>query len=181
MPHSAACCGSNVERSIPNVEDMVTDVLLVGLTRDTLHEQARQIEPVVGVLVAADDLLWLDLAALWRHHTGLPWVAAVWAVRPVALKLAGVTPQQLAQDLTASRDAGLAHIETLVREWTPRIAVPPDTIRTYFTRNIHYTLDPNCLRAIECFRTLASQLGCLPSLPQLNLLEVRVADEVQRS
>ncbi len=31
-------------------------------------------------------LLWLDLAHLWRELTGLPWVAAVWALRPESLR-----------------------------------------------------------------------------------------------
>jgi chorismate dehydratase len=115
-------------------------------------------------------LLWLDLAALWREQTQLPWVAAVWAVRPEALSLTGITAQQLIDDLTASRDAGLAHVQDLVREWTPRIAIAPETIHTYLTRNIHYTLDAACLRTIENFRALATKLGTLPPLPELNLL-----------
>lgn len=121
---------------------------------------------------AYPDLLWLDLAALWRTHTGLPWVAAVWAVRPEALPLADITPQQLTGDLTASRDTGLAHIDAIVEEWTPRISVPPATIRAYLTRNIHYTLDLECLQSIKSFRALAAQLGILPPLQQLNLLDV---------
>jgi chorismate dehydratase len=115
-------------------------------------------------------LLWLDLAHLWRELTDLPWVAAVWAVRPEALAPAGLTTQQLIDDLTTSRDAGLAHTDQLVNEWTPRLDISPDTIRTYLTRNIHYTLDPDCLRAIELFRTLATTIGALPPLTALNLL-----------
>jgi chorismate dehydratase len=115
-------------------------------------------------------LLWLDLAHLWRELTGLPWVAAVWALRPESLAPAGLTPHQLIQDLTASRDAGLAHTEDLVNEWTPRVALSPNTIRSYLRHNIHYTLDPDCLRAIELFRTLAAQINILPPLPTLNLL-----------
>jgi chorismate dehydratase len=91
-------------------------------------------------------------------------------VRPAALRLNGISPAQLAADLTASRDAGLTHIDTLVREWTPRIPLPAEIIRTYLTQNIHYTLDSDCLRAIEHFRTLGLQLGVLPPLPLLNLL-----------
>ena len=117
-------------------------------------------------------LLWLDLARLWRELTGLPWVAAVWAIRPESLLRNPTLAVRVAPDLTASRDAGLAHIDQLVAEWTPRIALSPDTIRTYLTRNIHYTLDPDCLRAIELFRTLAATIGALPPLPKLNLLGV---------
>ena len=116
---------------------------------------------------AHPNLLWLDLAALWREHTGLPWVAAVWAVRPSSLT--AINAEQLTADLTASRDAGLAHIDQLVAEWTPRIAIPPATIHTYLTHNIHYTLDDDCLRSIELFRKLAAQIGILPPLA-LNLL-----------
>jgi chorismate dehydratase len=114
-------------------------------------------------------LLWLDVAQLWGEHTGLPWVAAVWAVRPETLT--DVTAQQLIHDLTASRDAGLAHIDDLVTEWTPRIAINPATIRTYLTENIHYTLDDDCLRSIVLFRELAAEIGALPPLPKLNILE----------
>jgi chorismate dehydratase len=119
---------------------------------------------------SSDPLLWLDLAHLWRELTGLPWVAAVWAVRPEALAPADLSPQQLIDDLTASRDAGLAHTDELVAEWTPRLDVSPNTIRTYLTRNIHYTLDPDCVRAIELFRTLAAAIGILPPLPSLHIL-----------
>lgn len=140
--------------------------LLIGDPALLAREHRTEIESALP----GTPLLWLDLAALWREHTGLPWVAAVWAVRPESLSLGGVTPEQLTADLIASRDAGLANIETLVREWTPRISVPPDTIRTYLTRNIHYTLDPDCLRAIDRFRAFAAELGTLPPLPQLSLL-----------
>ena len=116
-------------------------------------------------------LLWLDLAHLWRELTGLPWVAAVWAVRPESLTPAGLSPQQLIADLTASRDAGLAHTEDLVTEWAPKLALSPNTIRTYLRQNIHYTLDPDCLRTIKLFRTLAAGINALPPLPTLNLLE----------
>lgn len=113
---------------------------------------------------AGSPLLWLDLAHLWRELTGLPWVAAVWALRPEALAPAGLSPQQLVSHLTASRDAGLANIERLVREWTPRLAISPETIRSYLSHNIHYTLDQDCLRAIELFRSLAAGIGLLPPL-----------------
>jgi chorismate dehydratase len=127
---------------------------------------AREMRPAIDR--AHPDLLWLDLAQLWRERTGLPWVAAVWAVRPEALT--DITPQQLIADLAASRDAGLAHIDNIVAEWTSRIAVPPTTIRTYLTENIHYSLDRDCLSAINLFRELAASINSLPPLPSLHVL-----------
>jgi len=144
--------------------------LLIGDPALLARENRLQIEAQLETIQPETPLLWLDLAALWRQHTGLPWVAAVWAVRPESLPLAGLTPGQLEADLTASRDAGRAHIPDLVREWVPRLPVAPETIHTYLTRNIHYSLDDNCVRAIELFRSLAAELRILPAMPQLNLL-----------
>jgi chorismate dehydratase len=140
--------------------------LLIGDPALLAREHQATIDAAAGT-----PLLWLDLAHLWHHHTGLPWVAAVWAIRPESLAPAALTPQRLIADLTASRDAGLAHTDQLVAEWTPRLAISPNTIRTYLTHNIHYTLDPDCLRAIELFRTLATTINALPPLPTLNLLD----------
>lgn len=139
--------------------------LLIGDPALLAREHRRQIETAVPV-----PLLWMDVAALWRERTGLPWVAAVWAVRPETLSAAGIGKGQLTADLAASRDAGLEHIEQIVAEWTPRLALSPDTIRTYLRHNIHYTLDAECLRSIELFRALASHIGALPELSHLNLL-----------
>jgi chorismate dehydratase len=138
--------------------------LLIGDPALLAREHRAQID------AAHPNLIWIDVATLWRELTGLPWVAAVWAIRPEALAPNDITPAQLIADLTASRDAGMANTETLVNEWTTRIAIPPATIRTYLTENIHYMLDDDCVRSIELFRTLAAQIGALPPLPDLNLL-----------
>ena len=137
--------------------------LLIGDPALLAREARSSIDAAVGT-----PLLWLDLATLWHERTGLPWVAAVWAARPDALN--GITPQQLIADLNTSREVGLAHIDELVAEWVPRIAIPATTIRTYLTHNIHYTLDNDCLRSIQLFRSLAAEINTLPPMPNLNLL-----------
>lgn len=143
--------------------------LLIGdpalLARERRAEIDRAVEANYG-----QALLWIDIAQLWREHTDLPWVAAVWAVRPAALPASGITPGGLIADLNASREAGLAHTEDLVREWTSRLALPPSTIRTYLTENIYYHLDAPCTAAVRLFRTYAAELGVLPPLPDFRLL-----------
>ncbi|HEY4355457.1 MAG TPA: menaquinone biosynthesis protein [Acidobacteriaceae bacterium] len=139
--------------------------LLIGDPALLAREHRQEIEAAHG-----SPLLWLDIAALWREHTSLPWVAAVWAVRPESLPREGISSQQLVADLNASRDHGLLHVDDLVREWTPRLPVPAATIHTYLTHNIHYALDAECLQAIVLFRKLAMETGILPPLPDLNLL-----------
>ena len=127
-----------------------------------------------GIEAAVGPCVWLDLAHEWRARTGLPWVAAVWAVRPEALA-SGTVPAELIADLQLSRDHGLAHIEELVEEWVPRIALPAATIRGYLTRNIHYTLDEACVDAISVFREYAAEVGVLPSLPALRFLGLEIS------
>ena len=136
--------------------------LLIGDPALLALEHRKQIEHAVG------PCQWFDLAHEWHSRTGLPWVAAVWAVRPESLPIPAA---QLIEDITLSRDHGLAHIPDLVREWTPRIPLAPQTIREYLTHNIHYTLTPDCIRAIELFRSHAASCRILPPLPSLNFLE----------
>lgn len=138
--------------------------LLIGDPALLALEARDQIEQAVG------PCQWIDLAHEWTTRTGLPWVAAVWAVRPEALSLGHITTAEITDDLTTSRDHGLAHIEDLVQQWTPRIAVPAETIRHYLTENIHYTLTPDCIRAMELFRSYAAEIDALPPLPTLRFL-----------
>ncbi len=138
--------------------------LLIGDPALLALESREHIELAVG------PCQWIDLAHEWHTRTGLPWVAAVWAVRPEALSLGHITPTQLTEDLTTSRDHGLTHTDDLVKQWTPRIAVPAETIRHYFTQNIHYTLTSDCIQAMELFRQYAAEIDALPSLPILRFL-----------
>lgn len=135
--------------------------LLIGDPALLALEDRGRIEERVG------PCQWFDLAHEWTTRTGLPWVAAVWAARPEAI----VNPQQLVSDLDQSRINGLAHIDELVAEWTPRIALPAAVIRGYLTENIHYTLDPTCVEAIQLFRSYAAEAGVLPDLAELRFLE----------
>ncbi len=139
--------------------------LLIGDPALLARERAAEIQKQVET-----PLLWIDMAALWREATGLPWVAAVWAVRPESLAPAGLNAGELQAELLSSRDAGLENINQLVTEWTPRIALPAETIRTYFTRNIYYKLDQPCQQAIRRFRDMAAEANILPPLPRLRLL-----------
>ncbi|MGC1784249.1 MAG: menaquinone biosynthesis protein [Acidobacteriaceae bacterium] len=115
-------------------------------------------------------LEYFDLAHLWKQHTGVPWVSAFWAVRPQAIESSGFGPTQIAQDFIQSRDHGMAHIEDLVREWSPRISVPAATMRTYLSQNIHYVLDEECLRGLDIFFDYAAEYGVLPTAPKLRWL-----------
>jgi chorismate dehydratase len=133
--------------------------LLIGDPALLALEAREQIEQQVG------PCLWIDLAHEWHTRTGLPWVAAVWAVRPEALKPESLSPDRLIEDLNRSRDHGVRQIDALVREWTPRIALSPAAIHRYLTQNIHYHLDAACIEALQLFRRYAAEIDALPPLP----------------
>ena len=138
--------------------------LLIGDPALLALEHRKQIEHSVG------PCQWFDLANEWHTRTGLPWVAAVWAVRPESLAKNHITESQLIEDLTRSRDNGLSHVEDLVDEWAPRIPLAPETIREYLTHNIHYTLTPDCIQTIETFRHYAAESRILPPLQRIKFL-----------
>lgn len=111
-----------------------------------------------------------DLAQEWVSRTGLPWVSAVWGIRPEALTRTGIAAGSAAADFIVSRDAGLKHIDDLAAEWAGKIAVGERTIRAYLTENIHYTLDDECLAGLDLFYRYAAETGVLPQAPPLRLI-----------
>src|SRR5580704_10176330 len=138
--------------------------ILIGDPALLALESREAIEKTIG------PCQWFDLAHEWHIRTNLPWVAAVWAVRPETLGTPNLTAAQLTENLEASRNHGLLNIENLVEQWTPRIAIPPATIRHYLSSNIHYVLNTDCIRAIELFRQYAAEVDVLPPLPRLRFL-----------
>ena len=105
-----------------------------------------------------EELVYHDLAEEWRAVTGLPFVSAVWgAAHGRALD------ESVADDLIRSRDHGLVNIDVLAAEWAARLPLPEDIIRSYFTSNIHYILDEECVEGMRCFFRKAAELGILPA------------------
>lgn len=114
---------------------------------------------------SGEELVYHDLAEEWRSLTGLPFVSAVWgaAARPGASAWGKDLEEQVATDLISSRDHGIANIDALVAEWSQKLPLPDDVIRTYFTSNIHYVLDEECQEGMRCFFRKAAELGILPA------------------
>ncbi len=136
--------------------------LVIGDPALVAYERRVELEGRVGPCA------WYDVAEEWGRWTGLPWVAAVWACRPDAVRDAA----ELIADLNQSREHGMVHTEELVSEWVPRIGLPAEVIREYLTRNIHYALDERCVEAIGRFRGLAAEMRVLPQLGELRFLEI---------
>jgi len=114
----------------------------------------------------------LDLAEEWIRVTRKPFVFAFWAVRGEALK-----ESDPVIDLPAifrnSRDHGLqpANLGKIVDEWSARLNLSAEEVRSYLTQNIHYRLDPACVAGLQLFYRHASEIGALPVAPELHFLE----------
>jgi chorismate dehydratase len=116
-----------------------------------LEEQANRFERT------GEPLVYLDLAQQWHALTGLPFVSAVWCIACSSL-----LDERIATDLIESRDHGLANIDALVSEWSKKLPVSEQTIRSYLTTNIHYVLDEECTEGMRVFFRTAAELGILP-------------------
>jgi chorismate dehydratase len=119
----------------------------------SLEERANRFERT------QEELVYHDLAHEWRSLTGLPFVSAVWAAAP-----AGGSPldESVTDDFNQSRIHGLQNIDALVAEWSDRLPIPEQTIRSYLTTNIHYVLDEECLEGMRGFFSMAAEAGVLP-------------------
>jgi chorismate dehydratase len=99
-----------------------------------------------------------DLAHEWHVMTGKPFCFAFWAVRK------SMATPQMAGHFGRSRDHGLepANLDTLAREWAPRVGISERDVRSYLTENIHYALDQAVLDGLTTFFELGRQEGILP-------------------
>lgn len=116
-----------------------------------LEERANRAER------SEDELVYHDLAEEWRALTGLPFVSAIWGIA-----CSRSLDEQISSNLIRSRNNGLANIDVLVEEWSRRLPLPADTIRTYLTDNIHYVLDEECIEGMRGFFRMAAEVGALP-------------------
>jgi chorismate dehydratase len=119
----------------------------------------------------------LDLAEEWIRHTGKPFVFAFWAIRSQALREADPS-LDLAAVFQASRDHGLApqSLNQIALEWTPRLGLSETDIRSYLADNIYYELDAPCMEGLRLFYRYATELGVLPSAPELRFMASAAAE-----
>ena len=156
--------GNNVATFVqhrPDLDPMLDTAdaaLVIGDTALFALEERQNREERTG-----EALIYHDLAEEWTNLTGVPWVSAVWAIREESLARSGRSLDAIAADLNASKDHGLANIETLVAEWSAKLPLPAETIREYLSSNIFYHLDDDCLYGLRTFYRLAAEHNILPA------------------
>lgn len=97
----------------------------------------------------------MDLGAVWKELTGLPFVFAVWAARrdrPI---------DSLAEILSAARDRGLARAEALAHTHGPPAGWPAELATRYLQQYLSYTLTPRHRQGLDLFLRMAEEFGLL--------------------
>jgi len=113
-------------------------------------------DPAIAHRQAHPEQNYLDLAAAWREHTGLPFVFAVWAVR-----LPYWQARSVAGQLRTAGKLGLS--------WRDAIARTPFE-RQYLTEHLCYDLGPRQKKAVVLFSDMLAQTGRLAIIPKLTYL-----------
>lgn len=92
-----------------------------------------------------------DLAELWRQHTGLGFVFAMWMTRRDTVTI----------DFASARDEGLEHIDEIIANYETDIRLGPDEMRKYLSQNISYSIDESMRRGMELYFELAAKNGLI--------------------
>lgn len=99
----------------------------------------------------------IDLGETWTRALGLPFVYAFWAGWPP-----GVTPESVAA-LQRARDAGVAHLDDVARQYYPADPARQDVARRYLQDNIQYLLGAEEEQALRTFYAYAAELALVPA------------------
>ena len=98
----------------------------------------------------------VDLAEAWNELTGLPFVFALWVVRP------GVDLGDLPEVLARCRAEGLAHADELAASYGPSLGIDLDVCLDYLTRVLSYDLGEPEVAGLRRFARMAADLGLAP-------------------
>jgi chorismate dehydratase len=137
-----------------------------GIDPEYLHERPdaeRMLAEADAALLIGDPALKVDrdryivtdLAAEWRELTGLPFVFAVWAVRPE------VEIPDLPFYFKSSLRYGLSSVDTLAREAAAELDLDSSEIRSYLTDNLSFFLRRDEIGGLEEFYRRAHATGLI--------------------
>jgi len=110
-----------------------------------------------------------DLAEEWWRMTNLPFVFAVWAVRPEAVP----TPRDrraLVGDFLESRRLGLENMKEIAHRAAGRLELSGGQLERYLRQSIVYRLDAPERGGLESFFRYARELGLIEELRPLEFL-----------
>ena len=105
-----------------------------------------------------------DMASLWKEHTGLGFVFAMWMVSDEA------TERSRMVDFSGARDEGVARIEEIVRSYQDKIPMPVAELRNYLTENIVFNVDESMEKGLRLYFELAFKHRLIERVKPLRFL-----------
>ena len=105
-----------------------------------------------------------DMASLWREHTGLGFVFAMWMAR------ASDVEKVRAVDFAGARDEGLENVEEIINEYESTLKLPRKELREYLLENISFELDEEMRAGLELYFKLAHKHGIISALHPLQMI-----------
>lgn len=117
-----------------------------------------------GMTFSREATVVYDLAELWREHTGLGFVFAMWMARASSLERV----RQI--DFRGARDEGLEQVEEIAALYSPRVGLPVSEVRSYLLENISFELNEEMSAGLELFYRLAHKQRIIPELRPLNMI-----------
>lgn len=100
-------------------------------------------------------LVW-DLGHEWVDWTGLPFVFAMWTVRP------NVDVGNLETTLQAARDEGVAHLQEIAATESAALGLTQPQCLSYLRDNLNFYFGADERRGLKLFYAHAARLGLVP-------------------
>ena len=105
-----------------------------------------------------------DMAGLWKQHTGLGFVFAMWMVRDDAIQRARMV------DFSGARDEGIEHLEDIVASYERKIPMSVEELRNYLTEKIVFNVDESMERGLRLYFELAVKHGLIERVKPLTFI-----------
>lgn len=104
-----------------------------------------------------------DMASLWRTHTDLGFVFAMWMIGP------GASPEARAIDFVATCEEGLAHKKEIIDFYQPLLGLPREELQTYLDVNLSFSFDAELRAGLDLYYKLAYKHDLIPAVKPLIL------------
>lgn len=117
-----------------------------------------------GMTFSREHVVVYDLAELWREHTSLGFVFAMWMAREHEVE------KVRRIDFAGARDEGLEHIEEIASLYQKAVGLPSHEIKSYLLENISFALDEEMRAGLDLFYRLAHKHEIIPEVRPLRML-----------
>jgi chorismate dehydratase len=104
-----------------------------------------------------------DMASLWRQHTQLGFVFAMWMIGPAP----SANARQI--DFVTVCQEGLARKDEIIDFYQPLLGLPRGELQTYLDENLSFGFDDELRAGLDLYYKLAHKHDLIPAVKPLNL------------